>query len=158
MKQRSSTRIFKARSVITHDTVRGWPLCLAGSHFVYTCYPVLHLNFKKNAQVQVMKKFTKSCHFVSELHVRIASQVGSSKKPDALRHAPIIRNGLQRSYTYSKQRVQKLAQSGGRHLIAAAPCLECLNGKHHALLSTRAYQCLAAPLFHTSIGSKHRHV
>ena len=61
---------------------------------------------------------------MSELHGRVASQVGFAKKPVALRHMPVT---LQFCFTLFETHVQMLAQSGSRHLSAAAPCLERKN-------------------------------
>ena len=58
---------------------------------------------------------------LSELHGLVASQVGSAKKAVALRHMPIT------LYFCFKTHVQVLAQTGNRHLSAAAPCLERIN-------------------------------
>ena len=54
---------------------------------------------------------------LSELHGRVASQVGSAEKLVALRHMPVT---LQLSFTHFETHVQMLAQSGSRHLNAAA--------------------------------------
>ena len=55
---------------------------------------------------------------MSELHGRVALQVGSAKKPVALRYMPVT---VQFSF---ETHVQMLPQSGSCHLNAAALCLE----------------------------------
>ena len=58
---------------------------------------------------------------MSELHGRVALQVGSAKKPVALRYMPVT---VQFSFTHFETHVQMLPQSGSCHLNAAALCLE----------------------------------
>ena len=84
------------------------------------CYLVVHLSFQKNVQVP-MTSLQNRIIVVFELHGRVASQVDSAKKPVALRHMPVT---LQFCFTHFETHVQMLAQSGSRHLSAAAPCLE----------------------------------
>ena len=58
MKPRFERALFKALGASWQEVVQLWPLCVSGSHSVYTCYLALHLSFQKSEQVPVTK-FTK---------------------------------------------------------------------------------------------------
>ena len=65
---------FEALAASWQAVVQLWPLCVVGSHFVHTCYLVLHLSFQKSDQVPVTKltKFYYCCAWATRPH-RIAS-------------------------------------------------------------------------------------
>ena len=89
-----------------------------------------------------------------ELHGRVASQVGSTKKFVALRNMPVT---LQFCFRHFKSHVQMLAQSGSRHLSAAAPCLERINPLSSNLFCFQLMRIDAypAPLFFARTGPKY---
>ena len=68
--------------------------------------------------------------------------MGSAKKPVALRHLPV---SLQFCFTHFETHAEMLAQSGGRHLKAAATCLERINPLSSNLFCTQQMRIDAYP-------------
>ena len=78
------------------------------------------------------------------LHGQIAPQVGSAKKPVALRHIPVT---VRFCFTHFETHVQMLAQSGGRHLSAAPQCLGRRNPLSSNLFGFQLIRIDAYPRF-----------